>query len=102
MVSDPLVDAGPCQFPLAIQLVVFSLDQLSVVDPLYGIDVWLALSDSVGDGGCTSMETVSLTLPPVPVQVSVNALSDVNDVIRCEPLVALLPDQSPDAEQALA
>jgi hypothetical protein len=48
------------------------------------------------------MLTISLDVPPGPLQDRLNTLSEVSDDIVCEPDVALLPDQSPEAVQSLA
>ena len=45
------------------------------------------------------MLTVSFAVPPGPLQDRLNTLSEVSAVIVCEPDVALLPDQSPEAVQ---
>jgi hypothetical protein len=45
------------------------------------------------------MLTVSLAVPPGPLQDRLNTLFEVSADIVCEPDVALLPDQSPEAVQ---
>ncbi len=62
----------------------------------------LADSDTVGAAASTVTTTVPLALPPTPLQFSVNVRSAVSDDMVCEPLIALLPDQSPAAEHELA
>ncbi len=53
--------------------------------------------------GATDTFIVSdlLTLPPVPVQVRVKVEVAVGET-DCEPVIVLLPDQAPEAEQEVA
>ena len=71
--SVPLVAFVPDQPPLAVQEVVFVLDQVSVDEPLGAIIAGLAERVAVGVVPEVTV-TVALAgapLPPVPVQVSV-------------------------------
>jgi hypothetical protein len=47
------------------------------------------------------MLTVSLAVPPRPLQDRIYTLSEVSAVSVCEPDLALLPDQSPEAVQSV-
>jgi hypothetical protein len=90
------------QSPEATQLSTLLLVQLSVVEPSYATPDGLADKLTEGaEGKETLMFTVSLTLPPNPLQVSEKLLSDVRALIVWEPVVALAPDQSPEAVQLL-
>ena len=89
----------PDQSPVAVQLVASILFQLSVVEPFCGTLPGLAENDNVGDGAVTVMLTVSLAVPTGPLQDRLNTLFEVSADIVCEPDVALLPDQSPEAVQ---
>ena len=89
----------PDQSPVAIQLVASVLFQLSVVEPLRAIAPGFADKVNVGDGAATVMLTVSLAVPPGPLQDRLNTLPEVSAAIVCDPAVALLPDQSPEAVQ---
>ena len=62
----------------------------------------LAENDTVGAGAATATLTDRLALPPMPLQVRVNVLSDVSDETVCDPLMDLLPDQLPEAVHVLA
>ena len=89
----------PDQSPEAVQPVALVLLQLNVVVPLNGRLDGLAENDNVGDGAATVILAVSLAVPPGPLQDRVNTLFEVSDAIICDPAVALLPDQSPEAVQ---
>ena len=100
----PLVDFVPLQPPDAAQLDALLELQLSVdAEPLATVD---GLTDRVTDGGAggtvTETETVWLTLPPVPEQVSVKLVAELSAVLDSVPLVARSPLQPPDAEQLVA
>ena len=72
--TEPEVFLLPDQFPDAVQLSASLLDQLSVVEPLVATVSGLAENDRVGTGeagGATVTLTVSLVVPPVPVQIRV-------------------------------
>ena len=73
MVVEPLVAREPLHAPLAVQLVAFVEDQVSVDDPPLVTEAGDALMVTVGGGGAAVTVTVAdwLALPPVPVQVSV-------------------------------
>ena len=53
------------------------------------------------DGSTTVTLTESFTLPLAPVQDRLKLLSVIKPVIVCEPDVALLPNQSPEAVQSV-
>ena len=94
---DPLVAKVPDQPPDAVQLVAFVEDQDKVeLDPLEML-VGLALTETVGVGADTEIVTDWAALPPLPVQVSVNCVAAVRLGVLCEPLVASLPLQPPEA-----
>ena len=61
----------------------------------------LAEKESVGTGAATVMLTESFALPPASLQVMLKVLSAVSAPVVCEPAVARLPDQSPEAVQPL-
>ena len=99
---DPLVARAPDQPPDAAQLVALVEDHDKVaLDPLEML-VGLALSERVGAGADTEIVTDWAALPPAPVQVSVNWVAAVRFPVLCEPLVASLPLQPPEAAQELA
>jgi len=101
IVSDPAVTLFPDQSPDAVQLVTSVPAQLSVAEPLVFTVPGLAVRESVGSGAATVTLTVSLTDPPVPLQVKVNVLSAISAPVDRVPAVARLPDQSPEALQPL-
>lgn len=73
------------------------------VEPLPLVTVLgLALKVTVGAADVTVAVADWLPLPPGPVQVRVYVTLAVSAPVDCEPLTALLPDQPPDAVQAVA
>lgn len=90
----------PDQLPEAVQLVAVVLLQSNVVEPSITTLFGFADRVTVGSGGApTETFTVSLSSPLIPVQVSKKVLSAVSELIISEPVVLLLPDQSPEAIQ---
>ena len=74
--------------------------QFNVVEPFWETEVGVAEKDRVGAGGAATLTlTESFAVPPVPLQVSIKLLFAINELMVCDPDVALLPDQSPDAVQ---
>jgi hypothetical protein len=93
----------PLQPPLAVQLVAFVEDQLSVVDPPLVTVVGVAVSVTAGAAGCVTVTlTDCVADPPAPVQVSANAEVDVSGPVEAVPDVALLPLQLPKATHDVA
>lgn len=92
------------QPPEAVQLSASVLDQLSVVEPLKDTLGELIDKETVGVDVCadTLTATVSIPVPPVPVQFRIYELWAVRELMDCEPEVLLLPDQSPEAVQLSA
>jgi hypothetical protein len=66
----PEVACGPDQAPLAVQLVVFAEDQVSVLEPPVVTVVGLALMATVG-AAITVAVADCVAVPPAPVQVRV-------------------------------
>jgi hypothetical protein len=101
----PLVVLLPDQAPEARQLVALVLDHVSVDALPLATLVGEALSVSIGAGGGAETAIVALrglAVPPGPLQVSVNVEFAVSEPVETVPLVALLPDQAPDARQLVA
>jgi len=71
------------------------------VPPLVTV-LGLALKVTVGAGEVTVTVADCAALPPAPVQVRVKVALAVSAPVDCEPLVALPPDQPPDAVHAVA
>ena len=93
----------PDQSPEAVQFVVSLLVQLNVVEPLNGRFVGLAERLTTGtEGAATVTLTESFALPPGPVQDRLKLLLAISALMVWEPDVGLLPDQSPEAVQAVA
>jgi hypothetical protein len=92
----------PDQSPEATQAVALVEDQLKV-EPL-PLTTVLALADkcTVGAGEVTDTVVDCVALPSVPVQVSPKVVSALSAPVACEPLIALLPDQPPEAVQDVA
>jgi hypothetical protein len=99
---EPLVASLPLQAPEAVQAVAFVDDhdrvELAPLDTVLG----LALKVTVGAAAVTVTVVDWAALPPAPVQVTVYVVDAVSAPVDCEPLVASLPDQPPEAAQAVA
>jgi hypothetical protein len=77
-------------------------DQVRVAAlPLVSV-LGLALKVTVGGGEVTVIVADCAALPPAPVQVSVYVVFALSTPVDCDPLVASLPDQPPEAVQAVA
>ena len=98
----PLIASAPLHPPDAVQEVALVEDQDSVELPPFATVLGLALRLTVGAGDVTVTVEDCAALPPVPVQVSVYVALAVSAPVDEEPLMALLPDQAPDAVQAVA
>jgi hypothetical protein len=100
----PLVDLLPDHAPEAVQPVAFAVLHARVALFPLVIDVGLTEKEIVGAGAAapTSTVTEADTLPPAPRQLSAKVVSFVSVPVDCEPLIALLPDQPPEAVQLLA
>ena len=104
MLIDPDTACVPVQSPLAVQLVAFALLHVRVELPPLDTLVGEAAKFNVGAaaGCCTVTVAVALLEPPGPVQFSEKLELADNGPTLCEPLVATLPDQPPDAAQLVA
>ena len=75
MVSEPVEALEPVQPPEAVQLLASVDDQLIVMLPpratLEGLAVMLTVGSFTDDGSFTVTVTLSLALPPSPLQLSV-------------------------------
>jgi antitoxin component HigA of HigAB toxin-antitoxin module len=99
---DPLAALLPDQAPEPVQEVAFLADQVSVeLAPLATV-LGLAVKVTVGAGEVTDTVADCDALPPVPVHASPKVELAVSAPVDCEPLVALLPDQAPEAVQEVA
>jgi len=100
--SLPLVALVPDQSPLATQEVALVEVQLRVEDPPWVTALGAAVRVRVGAG--VGVDTVTVVLfeadPPAPLHVNVNVVVCANAAVPCEPDVALVPLQPPDAVQA--
>ena len=102
VVCEPLVGSVPLQPLEAVQLVALVEDHVSVEVARLATVLGLALSVTVGAGAVTVTVADCAALPPAPVQVRVYVALAVRAPVECEPLVAWLPDQPPDATQEVA
>jgi hypothetical protein len=98
---EPLVALVPDQAPDAAQEVALMADQVRVALPPRAIVLGLADKLTVGAGALTETVADCVALPPAPVQVSAYVVLAVIALLDCEPLIALLPDQPPEAVQAV-
>ena len=102
MECDPLVASPPLHPPEAVQEVAFVVDHDRVeLLPLATVP-GLALKLTVGAGEVTVTVADCAALPPAPVQLSVYVAFALRAPVDWEPLVAWLPDQLPEAVQAVA
>jgi hypothetical protein len=99
---EPAVASVPVQPPDAVQAVALVEDQVRVELPPLATLVGLALIVALGVGAETETVTDWPAEPPGPVQVSVYLVVAVSGEVVCEPLVASVPVQPPDAVQAVA
>lgn len=104
MLSLPVIARVPLQPPDAVQLVAFAADHEIVAAPPLVTDTGFADNDSVGAGEAVTLTTTFLvTVPPLPVQASVNVLLAVSAPVETlVPEVGLPPDQAPEAVHELA
>jgi hypothetical protein len=99
---EPLVACAPDQPPEAVQEVAFVEDQVNVELPPPATVLGLALSATVGCGADTETVADCAADPPAPVQVNVYIVVAVRVDVACEPLIAWLPLQPPEAVQEVA
>jgi hypothetical protein len=100
--TEPLRGSLPDQAPEASQALALVEDQVSVAAlPLVSV-LGLALSVRVGVGDFTVTVADCTALPPAPEQVKVYVAFALSAPVDTEPLVASLPDQAPEAVQAVA
>lgn len=100
---EPDVGLLPVQPFEAVHEVALVLDQLSVDEAPEAIVVGFAVNVRVGaEALCIVTRAVALPAPPLPVQVSVKSVVALSGPTLCEPDVALLPAQPPDAEHEVA
>jgi hypothetical protein len=100
--AEPLIALVPVQAPEALHEVALVAVQLNVEALPLATVLGLAVKLTVGAGAETETVALWVALPPAPVQVIAKVLSAVSAPLDWEPLVALLPDQPPDAVQAVA
>jgi hypothetical protein len=99
---DPLVALLPLQAPDAVHEVALLADHERVELLPLEIVLGFALKLTVGAREVTVTVADCSALPPAPVQVRVYVAFAVSAPVDCEPLVAWLPDQPPDAVQEVA
>lgn len=99
---EPLKDLLPLHAPPAVHEVALLEVQLKVALAPLAIVLGLALMDTVGAGWVTDTVVDWDALPPAPEHVMVNVVFALSVPVDLEPLVGSLPDQPPDAVQAVA
>jgi hypothetical protein len=100
--SEPVMASFPDQACEATQAVAFADDHDSIAAlPLITV-LGVALRVTVGAGELTVTVADCAAAPPEPVQLSVYVAFAVRAAVDCDPLTAMLPDQPPDAVQAVA
>ena len=99
----PLVDLFPVQPPVAAHVAAFVLVQLSVEAAPLATVVGFATKMTEGDGlAVTVTVTDPVPVPLLPEQLRPKVLLDESGPVLCEPDVALVPLQAPDAVQVAA
>jgi hypothetical protein len=93
---------APDQAPEALQAVALVEDQLKVALLPLVSELGAACKLTVGAGALTETVADCAADPPGPVQVSVYVEEAVRVPVDCEPFTALVPDQAPEAVQAVA
>jgi hypothetical protein len=100
---DPVMALAPAQAPEAVQEVALLDDQVSVDALPLAIVLGLALKLTVAVGfALTVTVAVCAAVPPAPLQVSVYAEVLVNAPVDWVPVIALAPDQAPEAAHEVA
>jgi hypothetical protein len=99
---EPLAAFVPDQAPEPVQDVALVDDQLNVAPLPLATVLGLAVKLTVGAAEVTDTVADCVALPPAPVQVSPKVVLAVSAPVACEPLIALLPDQPPEAAQDVA
>ena len=102
MDCEPLTLLAPDQAPEAVQEVALVDDHVSVALAPLVIALGPTLKLTVGSGALTETVADWAALPPGPVQVNVYVAFAVSAPVVCEPFTGSLPDQPPDAVQAVA
>jgi hypothetical protein len=106
VVCVPLAARGLFQPPVAAHEVALVELQVNVDVPPLAIVDGAAVNMAVGTGfAATVTVTVTVTaavVPPGPVQVSEYEASAVNALVSCDPLVAKVPPQPPEAAHDIA
>jgi hypothetical protein len=100
--SEPLSALVPDHAPDAVQEVALVDDQVSEAALPRVIELGVAVRLTVGADALTETVAVCAALPPDPVQDRVKVALAVSAPVDWEPLRALLPDQAPEAVQAVA
>lgn len=99
---EPAVALAPDQLPEAVHEVALAADHVRVeLLPLATV-LGLALKLIVGAAALMDTVVVCVALPPAPLQLKVYVEVLVSAPVDCEPLVALAPDQAPEAAQEVA
>lgn len=100
--DEPLRGLDPVHPPLAVQAVALVDDQARVdAAPLFTV-AGLAARLTAGTAAPTETVVDCVALPPVPVQVRVYVVLALRAGVVAEPLIALVPDQPPEAAQLVA
>jgi hypothetical protein len=100
--AEPLEPSVPDHAPDAVQAVALVDDQVSVVPFPLGTVLGLAVRDTVGAGWVTETVADWLAVPPGPVQDRAKVELLFSAPVLWVPLSGSLPDQPPEAVQALA
>jgi hypothetical protein len=104
VVREPLAARGPLQPPVAAHDVALVELQVSIDVPPLAIVGGVAVNMTVGTGFAATV-TVAVTaavVPPGPVQVSEYEAPAVKALVSCDPLVAKVPPQPPEAVHDVA
>jgi hypothetical protein len=92
----------PDQAPDAVQAVAFEADQFKVAAPPLVIVLGAALKVTAGNADLIETVADCAAVPPGPVHERTYVAAAVRGPVVIVPESALLPDQAPDAVQAVA
>jgi hypothetical protein len=98
---EPLIPTAPDQPPDALQEVALVEDQVKVELPPEDTLAGLALKETVG-GAETVIVADCDAVPPAPLQLKVNFVVALSAAVTCEPVVAWVPLQPPEALHEVA
>jgi len=96
---EPLIASAPDQPPEAAQAVALVEDQVNIAVLPLAMAAGFALKVTLGAAAATVTTADCAAVPPGPEHVRTNWVVALKATVVCEPLVASVPVQPPEAEQ---